>query len=288
MNRLRRGAILLVVIVVVGCRAKPKSTEPEPPAPQSPWTGSDDARMSEAQQRSAELSEVARQLPGRTPQDDRRLVAAAFDRAHAALELIAGPNPPGALRQAIYIVDSARQQLASAREAYDATTDSGLRALYNALTLIRDRAFYDDQDVRQKLDELHRRVVELDTVRGPLHTLVVAHAFRAAAGVLGAMAAEQAEPPAPVAQPAPAPAQPAPVTPSPAIVVPPAPAPDEPAPAAPAPPPAPAEPPAPPTPAPPAAPPTPEQYEQMQRELEQLRRENERLRQQQSGQPPAQ
>lgn len=274
---IRLAGILVVGLLACGCRPKKQPTMSPPPNPQSPAYGNVDQRMSELQQRGTELTQVAQQLPGRTSEDDRRLVVAAFDRAAAALELLGGPNPPGSFRQALRIVDNTRQQLSSGSAASDAAIDSGLRAIHNALIDVRQRAFPDDADVQKLQDELRNRISELDRVRGPMHTVVVGHAFVATSNVINRMAGEFEERNAP-AQPqqAAAPVAPpqAPVAPQPPV----APAPPvAPQPAAP---PAAALPPAPPA----NGQPTADQVEQMRRELEQLRQENARLKQQQQQQ----
>src|SRR5205823_14630946 len=130
----------------------------------------------------------------------------------------------------------------------------------------RERLFPNDEKIRSQLDTLRRRLADLDTVRGPIQSLVVAQAFGSAANVIDTMSGEldarneavqqaQQPAPAPATQPTnttaaipaaastpPAPSQP--MTPR----TPPAPA----APAAPPAPPAAPKPPTPPT--PPAAP----------------------------------
>ena len=273
------GIVVVVCAIASGCRPKKQPTK-QPPPPPPPSYGNVDQRMSELQQRGTELSHVAQQLPGRTTEEDRRLVLAAFDRAAASLDLLAGPNPPGSYRQAQRIVDSTRQQLSSGVTS-DATIDSGLRAIQNALVDVRQRAYPDDAQVQKLVDDLRARIYDLDRVRGPMHSVVVGHAFTATSNVINQMAGEFKEPAAPPAQPQqaappvpPAPAAPA-AAPQPQAVNVPAPAPAAPQPAAPAA----ALPPAPPA----AGQPTPDQVEQMRRELEQLRQENARLKQQQGA-----
>jgi hypothetical protein len=271
------GIVVVGCAIACGCRPKKQPTKQPPPPPPPPY-GNVDQRMSELQQRGTELSHVAQQLPGRTTDEDRRLVLAAFDRAAASLELLAGPNPPGSYRQAQRIVDSTRLQLSSGVTA-DAKIVSGLRAIQNALIDVRQRAYPDDAQVQKLVDDLRARIYDLDRVRGPMHSVVVGHAFTATSNVINQMAGEFKEPAAPPAQPqqAAAPVPPAPVAPAaapqPQVV-------DVPAPAAPQP----AAPAAALPPAPPAnGQPTPEQVEQMRRELEQLRQENARLKQQQGA-----
>jgi hypothetical protein len=187
----RLAAITALAILMSACRPKKPPAQPPPPATQeAPYTATDGS-MTEVAQRSAELTQVVAQLPGRTVEDDRRLVTAAFDRASAALAQLAGPNPPGMLRQAMRILDSSREKLASLPKGAvaDPTIDSGLRALYNGLAYFRETSFVGDDDVTRLMNDFAARTEELDTVRGPLHSLVVAHAFNAASSVLAKMSA---------------------------------------------------------------------------------------------------
>lgn len=197
MNRFVRHATLMAAMAAFGCRAN-KSSAPPPSLPTSqpaPYTTTDTS-LPAAQQRSSELSQVVQQLPGRTPEDDRRLVVAAFDRASAALQQLAGPNPPGTLRVALRIIDNSREQLSRlpANASPDARIDTGLRALSNALNDIRAMSFTGDADMQRLMNELVARINELDTVRGPLHSIVVAHAFAAASDVLMKMSGQSVPP----------------------------------------------------------------------------------------------
>jgi hypothetical protein len=193
MTSLNRALMLLVVSVALasGCKSKPAPEKPRENPP-SPLFNDVDQRLSESQQRGEELSQIAARMPGRNAEEDRKLIAGAFDRAHAALELLAGPDAPGALRQSIRIVDNARQSLAgaTAQMSIDPTVDSGLRAIYSGLENVRERAFPNDPQVKSLVNDLHTRVEELDTVRGPLHSIVVANAFRSASDVIRRMAGE--------------------------------------------------------------------------------------------------
>jgi len=228
----RKQLVALIVaasLSLVGCGPKKQPTKTAKPNPPSDAMTNVDTRMSELQQRAAELDAVARQLPGRDLKSDRDLVVQAFDRSSAALVLLGGPSPGGAFRQQLRIIDTVRQEIKtlSPSIADDPTIDSGLRALYNALTSVRERLFPDDPRVRQMLDVVHERVVDLDAVRGPMHSLVVAQVFSAVATTIQMMAGElsgrsaaaeapTAAPPAPsAASVAPATAAP-PASPSPA------------------------------------------------------------------------
>jgi len=149
----RKQLVALIVaasLSLVGCGPKKQPTKTAKPNPPSDAMTNVDTRMSELQQRAAELDAVARQLPGRDLKSDRDLVVQAFDRSSAALVLLGGPSPGGAFRQQLRIIDTVRQEIKtlSPSIADDPTIDSGLRALYNALTSVRERLFPDDPRVR--------------------------------------------------------------------------------------------------------------------------------------------
>jgi len=290
------------LVLATGCGPKKRPTHAATQRNQQPEVMNNvDERMSELRKRASELTQAVQQLPGRSPAEDRKLVADAFGKASSSLELLGGPQPGGAFRQELRIIENTRTFLnspGSASVAPDPSIDTGLRSLDNALSGVRERLFPNDEKIKGGIDTLRTKLGELDSVRGPIHSLVVAQAFLSAASVIDTMSAEldartMAQQPAPSAPPR-APMQPAAV-PAAAPVPPVPPAPPV-APAAPAPP----APPAPPVaPAPPAAPssagsatpqatPTPQQYEELQRKYEQLQREVEQMkRQQQRQQQPA-
>ncbi|HYO10609.1 MAG TPA: hypothetical protein VER17_16700 [Tepidisphaeraceae bacterium] len=185
--------VLAASVPLSGCGPKKSptraTTQPNPqPAVMTDVT----ARMSELQRRARELAEVGRQLPGRNPQEDRQLVVSAFERSSAALQLLGGPEPGGAFRQQLRIIDNTRQQIQSAADGApaDASVDTGLRSVYNALVSVRERLFPNEPNVQQQLDAVRDRLADLDEVRGPLHSLVVSQVFSRTAQVVDTMAGE--------------------------------------------------------------------------------------------------
>jgi len=227
------GAVGVVGFGAGGCAPKkePTRTANVAPNPPSPVMGDPDSRVAALGQHATDLQQLARQLPGHTPQDDRKLVAQAFDASSGALELLGGPNPGGAFRQQVRIVDNTRNFLRNgdATVSLEPSIDTGLRSLQDALMNVRERLFPDDPKVRQQLDTLAQHISELDSVRGPTHSLVVAQSFDAAAAAIATMtnelqsrnvatAQEQQSYAAPAAAAAPPAAQPVP--PAPAVPVP--------------------------------------------------------------------
>jgi hypothetical protein len=186
-----RLAITIVAcgFAVVACAKKP----PAPPVSADVPATTDDvaARVSELRRKAQELTAAAQQLPG-SVEEDRRLVAEAFARSSEALQLLAGPDPDGAFRQQIRIIDNTRTFLQSGMTkevSADPSIDSGLRSIENALSNTHAQLFPGDDKIRPGLDALRMRIAELDTVRGPLHAAVVAQAFQSAAAVVDTMAA---------------------------------------------------------------------------------------------------
>jgi hypothetical protein len=187
--------VLAALAVVVGCAQKKAPTRTDGRGGigvDSPAMRETEARMSELRRRAQELGEVAQRMPGRDPAEDRRLTAEAFDKSAASLELLGGPAPGGAFRQQLRIIDNTRSFLRGVSQdvSVDPAVDSGLRSLHGGLSSVRERLFPTDEKVRAQLDALSARLGELDAVRGPLHSLVVAQSFEAASKVVDTMAQE--------------------------------------------------------------------------------------------------
>ena len=188
---IRNQLILLAcAFAVTACAPKKTpthaSTEPNPMAP---VLSDVNERVGELQKASTDFSGVVRKLPGSNSTEDRVQSADAFDRATTALEILGGPDPGGAFRQNLRIIDTTRQRLRNTPvdATYDPTVDMGLRALDNALIDVAARLFPADAQIRKLLDATAMRVDDLDSVRGPLHTLAAAHVFAAASDVVDAM-----------------------------------------------------------------------------------------------------
>ena len=268
--------------------------------PQSPAMSDADTRITELRERSRELSATTAQLPGRGAADDRKRVADAFDKTASSLQLLGGPEPGGAFRQQLRIVDNTRAFLNAPPSGVtpDPSIDTGLRSIESALGSVRERLFPNDDKVKGELDLLRTRLSELDSVRGPIHSLVVAQTFQAASNVIDTMATEldarneavrQAQQPRPAA---PAPARPQPsaqaapsAMPAASTTPPPVTRAMQPAPAVPAPVAAPAAPSGATIPPPPAQ---KRSYEELQRDYEKLQQQYQELQQKMQQQQPQQ
>jgi hypothetical protein len=179
-------------LLVGGCSDKKKPKRTTQPNPQSDAMTDADVRMTELRRRAQELTTVTEKLPADAPRANQQLVADAFGKASSALELLGGPTPGGSFRQQLRIIENTRTFLNSnSGEVSTAPcTDSGLRSLENALTAVRERLFQNDDKVRSQIEALRARVADLDNARGPLHSVVVAEAFRSAANVVDTMSTE--------------------------------------------------------------------------------------------------
>src|SRR5687767_11005622 len=169
------------VALAAGCRPKDKPVDNQQQL-QPAVMRDTDQRMSELQRSAGQLSEIVKRLPGRDAEEDRQLVAQAFDATHESLTMMGGPEPGGALRQQLRIIDNIRQFLRSAdpKLSYDPAVDAGLRATHSALGGIRERLFPNDQKVAGLVNGFGDRLGELDSVRGPMHSVVVAQVFQSA------------------------------------------------------------------------------------------------------------
>ena len=224
MNGIRvLASIAAVALLLAGCGNK-RTPSLEPTVQSSNGNNSatgDGEPGPRSRQVRAELPEFQASyapLPGRSDAENRKLIARAFEAAGRVLSVLEGPQPGGAFRQQLRIMDTTRQRLAGGSQslAVEPTINAGLRALYNALSSLRMDQFGNDADVAQRLDAMRSRVDDLDTVRGPLHRLVAAQTFRGAGDVIDAMAksletragTEQAPGEPPAQQPTQQPAQP--------------------------------------------------------------------------------
>jgi outer membrane murein-binding lipoprotein Lpp len=192
MNGMRVFAAVAAMLLLAGCGNKNKSTlEPTVQSQNNDAdSGEPGARARELRAELPAFQAAYAPLPARNDEQNRKQIADAFVAAGRLLSTLEGPNPGGAFRQQLRIIDNNRQRLASASEslAIEPTVNAGLRALYNALVDIRMDQFAGDPGIIERLDTMRSRVNDLDTVRGPLHRLVAAQVFRGAGDVIEAMA----------------------------------------------------------------------------------------------------
>src|SRR4051812_45140954 len=111
MKRSQFVAVTVILILIFGCRPKKQSSRIAQPNPASAEMHELDARIARMEMHSEELSAVTKQLPGRDLAEDRKLLSDSFDLAASTLTLLMGPQPHGAFRQQLHIIDNVRQQI---------------------------------------------------------------------------------------------------------------------------------------------------------------------------------
>ena len=146
-------------------------------------------RVSDTQRNIRALNETVAKMPGSDGAEDRKLIARALGQTAAALSAIEGERPSGAFRQQLRIIESARGQLTrmSANVPSEPVTDSAIRAAYNALVSMRDGRFAGNAAVAKTVGDVGQQIQQLDSVRGPLHSLVVSQSFQSIASALDTM-----------------------------------------------------------------------------------------------------
>jgi hypothetical protein len=117
-------------------------------------------------------------LAGHSDEQSRRDLATALGKLEDILTSLKGPQPGGAFRQQIHIIDRARTQLTGdPATAPEPTVNAAIRAAQNALTTIASDQFADDAQLKTLLEALDTRVDSLNTVRGPIHGFEAARAL---------------------------------------------------------------------------------------------------------------
>ena len=183
--------LILPLLLAAGCaHSRMKDGSPIPqPNPQPTVAVDVTARVKQMRSLTDELTKLADQLPARDDAAQRDAMRNAFDLCARLLPLLMGPDADGQFRLQQRIVADARDQLARSdnRLAQEPTTDSGLRAVYNALVRVSQESFYTSQTITADLTELQARVDALDTVRGPMHRDTAARALAQSAEVMDRM-----------------------------------------------------------------------------------------------------
>ena len=189
MNGIRSIHVFLLasLLMLAGCpkrqtdvgSAKPVHQLLEPPG----------ERLDDLQHRVDQLRRTVSQMPGNSDAEDRKLTAQALGQIASCLALIEGPNPTGALRQRLRIIESSRTQIQSVRATVpiEPATDAAMRATYDILVELSHGRFAGDQAIAGTLSTMSQQIAQLDAVRGPLHSLVVAQTLENAARALKQM-----------------------------------------------------------------------------------------------------
>ncbi len=205
-NRLARIAALLALpLGVAGCPPARSPTEVKPPVPRQVTSDPAklQARSQELQAQARRLSEIAHQLPGRSDQQHRQLMAQTFAQLTQLLPLLGGPEQSGSFQRARHVIEASRTQLGQATQlSPDPTIDTGLRAAYRAVAELAQDDYFQQAKLPAAVDHLKAKLDELDSVRGSGHQWVASEVVRLVSGIVTRMAdvlsgfVEQAEEPA--------------------------------------------------------------------------------------------
>jgi hypothetical protein len=174
MRQLAFASLLVIgILFISGCPRKDRPVMPMPPEPNPQPEVNKDAgvRTRDLSQKVTEFVSASREVPTNDEGAYRRAVGQVFGDLSQILPLLQGPNPPGAFRQQMRIVQSSRNQLGSTSQdlSADPTIDSGLRAVYAALVSVQQEQFAEQAELSKILETINARVNDLDTVRGPMH-----------------------------------------------------------------------------------------------------------------------
>lgn len=134
---------------------------------------------------------LCNQLPGRTVAEHRELMADGFSQLNEILPLLQGPTSDAEFKQQMRMIADARTELATGSPdlSPEPTIDTGLRALRDLLRGIARTGYFDQNDLTMALDRCSNKIDELDTVRGPLHQLVVGEAMGMSSQIVQKMSA---------------------------------------------------------------------------------------------------
>ena len=187
--------LLIAPLALPGCM-KQGTTMPLPPVLQQnppPKVMSDATlRIRTLARLSDTYTRLCNQLPGRSVSEHRQLMADGFADLNEILPMLQGPTTDAEFNQQMRMIADARAELASGSADLSAepTIDTGLRALRDLLREIAGTAYFDRADLPPLLDRYSNKIDELDTVRGPLHQLVVGEAMGMSSQIVAKMSNE--------------------------------------------------------------------------------------------------
>jgi hypothetical protein len=175
-----------------GCTRKTQTTMEKPPEvnPAPAVEASAAVRVNELTGMAQRFAETAGQLPGNSTEEHAKIMQQVFAELVQILPTLVGPSPGGEFRQRLRVVESSRAQLATGSKslAPEPTVDTGLRAVSAALNDIGRGSFYTQAQLGDLLDQLGKRVDELDTSRGPSHQQAAGTAVGLASQIVTKMA----------------------------------------------------------------------------------------------------
>jgi hypothetical protein len=182
MNVWRSGFVSYILAASVaaassaGCAKKRSTMGPAPDLnPEPKVEANAGARADELAERSRAFDETVQQLPGRTPEEHRRVMQQVFAELSQILPMLYGRNPSGVFRQQLRVVESSRRQLTGPQGlAVEPTIDTGLRAARDAIAGLAGKSYFDQSKLGPTMDRLNRALDALDTNRGAMHQTAVA------------------------------------------------------------------------------------------------------------------
>jgi len=191
MNGIQTCTLSLITVALIasaGC-AKHNPTRASTGAANPDLQRTASERISDTQRNIQSLRQTVSAMPGRNDAEDRKLIAQALTQTASALSAIEGERPGGSFRQQLRIMQSARGQLErmSSTVPAEPVEDSAIRAAYNAMVSLRDGRFAGNSQISKAVNDVGQQVSQLDSVRGPLHSLVVAQTFNSIADGLSKM-----------------------------------------------------------------------------------------------------
>ena len=191
------GGVAVAVVVSLtalggaGC-VKQRPTMRKPPAPENqPRGGASASRFQpqELDRKSGQFAEIARRLPGNSPEQHRQLMRQAFTLLAEALPLTVGPNRGGVFEHQLSVVNDARAQLQdrSADLSIDPIVNTGMAAVYNALDDAARSTYPSESEVAQGVRDYGQKLEQIYSLRGTARWPAIAESMRGVSEILRKM-----------------------------------------------------------------------------------------------------
>ena len=154
------------------------------------------ALPTDPQDRAAALADAYQQLQGTVAQlptgndaRDTQTIGEALTRLSSVLQLMEDPEPTGAFRQQVAIIERNAGLISNGQTDRDPEPpiNTALNAAYSALRGVARK--FEAPKVDEALDGLSDQVRNLDAIRGPLHRFAAADVLRGTTAVAGQMVA---------------------------------------------------------------------------------------------------
>jgi hypothetical protein len=197
MNRERSilvsGIFLMATLLVSGCWHPQQQgativAPQQNPAP-AEFMPTPEHAVTDVTQALAIFDARAFQLPGNGEVAYRAMMEDTFKDLIAILPALEGPDPDGAFRQQMHLLDQDRQQLIGLTFSASSETivAAGTRASYTALEAVFSRNFSDSSDIGKSMDDLGAKLDELDIAHGDASKLAVAKSVQMISAIMREM-----------------------------------------------------------------------------------------------------